>query len=177
MKLLPLDDQIKQRAEDQDNYEEFSEFIIDRLQQPENRNLYFKYNEVCEALKDTNTQIKLEEIQTGKEWLPFAQTVIRMETLVNPQWAEQILIVRINEWEIKKSSKLISEELTEISNISDDWLKSFGYRRIQEFPGIEFISKNLWELTINQMISRNMSKLTQHGIMNIKFLMIMTSED
>ena len=105
---------------------------------------------MCEVLKNTNTQIKIEEIQTGKEWLPFAQTVVRMETLVNPQWAEQILIEKFNEWEIVKSSKLISEEQVDISNISDDCLRSFGYRRTEQFPGLEFVNKNLWELTINQ---------------------------
>ena len=112
--------------------------------------MYFKYNEVCEALKDTDTQIKLEEIQTGKEWLPFAQTLIRMETLVGHQWAEKVLVEKFNEWETTKSNKLVSEEIIDIRNISDEWLKSFGYRRIEEFPGIEFISKDLCELSIDQ---------------------------
>ena len=137
-------------AQDQDQQENFPEFIIDRLLQPNNRNLYFKFNEVCEVLKNTNTQIKIEEIQTSKEWLPFAQTVIRMETLVKPQCAAQILIEKFQEWETVKSTKLISEEQVNIDNISNDWLRSFGYRRTEKYPGFEFISKSLSELTIDE---------------------------
>ena len=62
LKLLPWDDQIKQLAQDQDSLENFPEFIIDRLLKLNNRNLYFKFNEVWEALKNTSTQIKIEEI-------------------------------------------------------------------------------------------------------------------
>ena len=54
------------------------------------------------------------------------------------------------QWETTKSNKLVSKEIIDIRNISDEWLKSFGYRRIEEFPGIEFISKDLCELSIDQ---------------------------
>ena len=177
LKLLPWDDQVKQMAQDQDQQENFPEFIIDRLLQPNNRNLYFKFNEVCEVLKNTNTQIKIEEIQTSKEWLPFAQTVIRMETLMKLQCAAQILIEKFQEWETVKSTKLISEEQVNIDNISNDWLRSFGYRRTEKYPGFEFTSKTCQNWPLMKMILENMSKHIQLGTMITKFLITTITGD
>ena len=87
--LLPWNEENKKLAEEQDIAENFPRFIIDRLVKPKYRNIYFKFSEACNAFQNTNTEIKIDQIETGREWAPFANTVVRMETLVNPVLAEE----------------------------------------------------------------------------------------
>ena len=69
---------------------------------------------------------------------------------MNPVSAEETLIDKFNECKIMKSDKLISPESIGLEEISDQSLNNFWYRRTKEHPGLEFISNNLVELTIDK---------------------------
>ena len=122
--LVPANEEDKKICEEQDLEKDFPQYIIERLIRPENRNLYFKFSEVWNALKDTRN-----EIEWGKEWILLAYTVWRMETLINTWSVEETLMDKFGECYTTKSDKLISNESTGTDKTSYKFLNSFGYRR------------------------------------------------